>query len=84
MTRGLAVRAEWDGSYAGLDGDTGPLLAQHGFARPAWANVLTVEASATTFCITMRHARATIGEPWHVATYVSSEGKPNIVNTCPP
>jgi Tfp pilus assembly protein PilE len=86
--KGAAVAAEdfavaSGGSYQGLHGDTGPLLSQHGFAKPSWATILTVRATTTGFCVRIRHSRLRAGTPWRTAIYESSAGRPSQTNNCP-
>ena len=73
-----AYATEKGGSYAGLDGvaDLPAAMLANGYRVPSWAITFDVTASATAYCIEIRHASIPSGTEWRRATYFSSEGAP--------
>ena len=70
-----------NGSYIGLNGDTGPLLAAEGFKASSDVTV-AVTATANDFCIVATHATLDAGDDWKVASYDSDEGEPDDADSC--
>jgi type IV pilus assembly protein PilA len=70
-----------DGDYAGLDGDTGPLLESEGY-RASTAVSILVEADGTSYCLTAMYSLLPGGHEWQTATYDIDEGKPTEADTC--
>lgn len=71
------------GNFAGLAGDDGTLLANHGYSNQANVVLLvSVAPSETEYCVTATHTILPAGpEPnWQVATYNSSDGSPSPSN----
>jgi type IV pilus assembly protein PilA len=64
------------GSYVGLQGDDGTLLAAEGYS-PVAGVTLSVAATASTYCVTATHANLAAAHAWQVATYNSNEGQPD-------
>lgn len=78
---------ETNGSYVGMDEQTGAALAAYGFSMPTWATTspgyLTIEANATTYCLQARHNMLSTSSQWRRSTYESSLGHPQPVpDTC--
>jgi type IV pilus assembly protein PilA len=69
------------GSYDGLDGDDGTLLAGEGYS-PVAGVTIGVEAGTNDYCITATHANLDAAHDWQVATYDSDEGEPKIDDAC--
>jgi prepilin-type N-terminal cleavage/methylation domain-containing protein len=74
-----------NGSYADLDGGTHADIAAAGFRMPDYLVYLSIEATATQFCIEARHASLAGSSAWRRAVYVSDDGVPApIPDNCPP
>jgi type IV pilus assembly protein PilA len=77
---------ETNGDYSGLDNppDTAALMLEQGFRVPTWAVSFDVVASATGYCIEIRHGSAIAGNAWRRGTYFGSAGVPTPTpDNCP-
>ena len=69
------------GSFAGLDGDDGTILASAGFRSPPGVHV-AVSASVAAYCVLATHESLPGGHVWKVATIDGATGAPAESDTC--
>ena len=72
-----------NGSYAGLNGSNGSLLASAGWNVPAWASRVRIRATDTSYCIQLRDRRLRASQEWRRAIYWSRDGEPRPDDFCP-
>ncbi len=69
---------ENNGSYAGLDGQTGTDLAPYGWSPPLYPYLayLRIKSTASRYCLEARHEVASATAEWRDATYQSNINVP--------
>jgi type IV pilus assembly protein PilA len=74
-----AYATDNEGDYSGLDSapDLTAVMLANGYVVPSWASTFDVTASATAYCIEIRHASLERDSPWRRATYFGSNGTPS-------
>lgn len=81
-----AYATQTQGDYSGLDSppDLTALMLANGYVVPSWASTFDVTASATGYCIEIRHASLERDSPWRRATYLGKNGAPTTSpDACP-
>ena len=80
-TAAMAHAVANGGSYSGLDGNDGTLLAVQGF-RPHDQVLLVVSADSSNMCVLATHLQLAGSDAWKVATWDSSKGVPSASDVC--
>lgn len=81
-----AYATDHGGDYSGLETtpDLAADMAANGFKVPSWATTFDVVASASNYCIEIRHASSTAATQWRRATYFGDGGRPQPTpDNCP-
>ena len=81
-----AYASDNDGKYVGLetDPDLVGTMRANGFVVPEWAVTFDVVATATNYCVEIRHGSSSAATKWRRATYFGNGGAPQATpDNCP-